>query len=214
MWAAAALQNLAASYCKTEHDGRCYWDWNDHDSHVVINDDSLPVMSDGQPIRKGILKVDGLVDALTAWACTGPVHGQESAANPFPGSNAEVDRDENSPNIVAWAAANAIKNIALEPSSLTALELSMKCLCRKQLKAQQALHFMCRGEDPCWFESNGSLCIDDNFFDAEQYSCDGYGEPEEGDCDIADALFPEVVAHKACCACGGGQRVKLEVDQA
>jgi hypothetical protein len=230
MWAAAALQNLAASYCDTEHDGRCYWDWNLQDNHVVVTPDSLPIVSDGTLIRQSMLQIDGLVQALTEWACTGPVHGQASATNVFPGENGQAGRDDANPNIVAWAATGALKNLALEPTAKAAIEPSMSCLCRlkkspdwlEKLKAKDALHFLRRGGHPCWFDessspttsdSNGSttamLCIDDNFIDAQGYSCDGYDNPQPGDCDIRDALFPSVTASQACCGCGGGTKVEI-----
>jgi hypothetical protein len=228
MWATAALQNLAASYCDTEHDGRCYWDWNSiNDNHVTITSDSLPIVSDGAWIRQRMLQIDGLVPALTEWACTGPVHGHASDANVFPGENGQAGRDEANPNIVAWAATGALKNLALEPAAKPLMEASaaMPCLCRlkkspdwlEKLKAKDALHFMRRGKSPCWFDDDDddeSLCIDDNFIDAQEYSCDSYGNPRPGDCDIADAVFPSITARQACCACGGGTNVETNQEEA
>jgi hypothetical protein len=232
MWAAAALQNLAASYCDTKDDGRCYWDWNSrNDQHVTITSDSLPMVSDGTLIRQRMLQIDGLVQALTDWACTGPVQGQADETNIFPGVNdqARLERqDEGNPNLVAWAAAGALKNLALEPTAKPLLEASgaMPCLCRlkkspdwlEKLKAKDALHFLRRGKSPCMFtgddgDESSSLCIDDNFIDAQGYSCDSYGNPRPGDCDIADAVSPSTTARQACCACGGGTKVENESTQ-
>ena len=54
MWAAAALQNLAASYCATEDDGRCYWHFTRRHDDISITEDSLPLTSDGKAIREEI----------------------------------------------------------------------------------------------------------------------------------------------------------------
>mmetsp|Transcript_30033 Transcript_30033/g.66522 ORF Transcript_30033/g.66522 Transcript_30033/m.66522 type:complete len:156 (+) Transcript_30033:364-831(+) len=54
MWAAAALQNMAASYCDTVDDGRCYWFWPRSRNHLVLTKQSGPVLSSGRPIRRDI----------------------------------------------------------------------------------------------------------------------------------------------------------------
>jgi len=60
-------------------------------------------------------------------ACLGPVQGEMSSKKPFPGENAHMGRDDASPNVLAWAAAGALKNLALEPKAKVLLESTMPC---------------------------------------------------------------------------------------
>jgi len=76
MWAMAALRNLEASYCDREDDGRCYWAWDagdgDHrhdgdenNSHeLTMEEDSLPLLSDGSSARRTAMEIPNLVAAL------------------------------------------------------------------------------------------------------------------------------------------------------
>lgn len=97
MWAAAALQNLAASYCETEGDGRCYWTWAWQD-HPNVADDSLPVFSEGSSVRRTAMKDEELYEKLGSLVCQGPVKGEMSDENPFPGDNAVIGKHDSSPN--------------------------------------------------------------------------------------------------------------------
>jgi len=227
MWAAAALQNLAASYCDTD-DGRCYWRWSSSkENHVILRSSSRPVLSDGSAVRTEALAVPGLVQALTRLACQGPVvlssgKDEPSDDNVFPGENAIAGRDETNPHIVAWAAAGALKNLALEPSAANVLELALPCLCRlaqspdwlEKAKGRDALKFLRRGAHPCWFRKQqrdgSSLCMDGNFLDEEKYTCDGYEQASADECHNARDVFTGVRASEACCGCGGGRTVHLD----
>lgn len=212
MWALAALQNMAASYCATEDDGRCYWFWSTDDiDHVIITEDSLPMLSTGGPTRKAILADPMLVEAMKRWACTGPVQGPPSNKNIHPGVNAKINQDEDAKTVVAWAAAGALKNLALEPNAKPLIEDAMSCACYlshsvdwlEENKGQGVLHHM-RRADPCWFEDDG-LCIDQYFYDEEGYNCGDYENASEDECE-AISKSNAIPAHKACCACGGGVR--------
>jgi len=214
MYAAAALQNLAASYCDTEDDGRCYWYWTEKKDHVVIEEDSLPLVSDGTRVRQEMLRDQDLVDILKKMACMGPVQGEMSSKNPFPGENAHMGRDDASPNVLAWAATGALKNLALEPKAKVLLESTMPCFCRlshssdwlEENKGEGVLHHM-RRTDPCWFENDdhtGKLCIDKHFLDIEGYTCEDYDDASEEECEQVDKAGTK--AESACCACGGGDR--------
>lgn len=105
MFAAAALQNLAASYCGSavvvngtilsieelgeDFDGEqddpcCYWDWelvnnnknNNNNTHrLAIASDSGRVQIDGSSVRHAMLQIPHLVDRLMEWSCRGPVYG-------------------------------------------------------------------------------------------------------------------------------------------
>jgi hypothetical protein len=234
MWAAAALQNLAASYCGTEDDGRCYWDWVDEDvDYLVISKNSLPRFTDGSAARKAILEDTELVDRLTQLACTGPVSSENNSAEhnyPFPGENAVVHRDELSPSIVPWAATGALTSLALDPDARHYLiqhhSTSMACFCRlshsrdwlEANKGEILLHHLRRDDDPCWFDdpliekrkkdftSDTKLCVDGFLYDEQGYTCSDYGaKPSEIDCALRDQYG--VLAKDACCACGGGEHV-------
>jgi hypothetical protein len=218
MWAAAALQNMAASYCGTENDGGCYWAWNNKATHVQVEEESLPIVADGTATRLAMLAEENLVEALVDYVCAGPNVEEASDTNILPGENAQDGRDDASPNLIAWAAAGALKNLALEPTAKERIEDAMPCLCRlressdwlEEAKANDALFFM-RRVDPCWFREDGSgdLCIDDNFLDDEEFSCDDYAQATEDECANKDILTG-VLASDACCECGGGHRYGIE----
>ena len=144
-------------------------------------------------------------------ACTGPVHGQASDTNVFPGENDVLGRDETNPHLIAWAATGALKNLALDPTSKLQLEPALPCMCHLQtspdwlegLKSRDLLHFMRRG-DPCWFrQKQGLLCIDQDFLDDEGYHCGEYEDATSQECQAKD-VHTGVSATQSCCACGGG----------
>ena len=213
MWAAAALQNLAASYCNTKSNGRCFWEWPKKGDNVVLGKESLPMVSSGEAVRKEIVKDPLLIELLVEYACEGPVQGEMDEQNPFPGENARLGPHELSHNIVAWAATGALKNIALEPSAKTRVEIALPCVCRmarsadwlEENKGSSLMHHL-RRNDPCWFSDeedlDGPLCIDHAFLDAEGYTCTDYGSASDEECKATDAAG--VPASVACCGCKGG----------
>jgi hypothetical protein len=69
MWAAAALQNLAASYCETA-DGRCPWYFEQGDPRLFEPGATISVDAEGA--RRRIGGFPGLIDALMAYLCEGP----------------------------------------------------------------------------------------------------------------------------------------------
>jgi hypothetical protein len=237
MWAAAALQNLAASYCATLSDGRCYWDWRSKDTSsgtakLEITKESLPLISDGSKVRHDMLSDPQLVQRLITLACQGPVTGKRSSINPFPGVNAIAGEHDDSPNIVPWAAAGAIKNLVLpvdasvaastdvtEASLQSLRQMVVPCMCRlahvsrdwlEQNKGEGALHHLRAGGSPCWFGKNGDdykngqLCVDHVFVDAEGYTCTDYGDASDEECAKTNQDY--VSPNQACCGCGGGDR--------
>jgi len=215
MWAAAALQNLAASYCDTEGDGRCYWDWEARTNLSLQQ--GMTVISDGSSIRKELAADSQLVNRLKKLACLGPVKGDMTEQNPYVGMNAVPGGAyDESPNIVSWAATGALKNLALDPTARILIENdeTLKCICRathsrdwlEENKGQGALHYL-RPSDPCWFQDddyqNGKLCVDDRFLDTDGYTCSEYGNATEQQCLATNGQG--VSAREACCACGGGK---------
>jgi hypothetical protein len=149
MWVAAALQNLAASYCTTPDDGRCYWEWKKRetlpdsnrnekqarkenvaeksvDYVLQLSTDSGKMVIDGTTVRQKIASTPHIMDRLVQHACSGPVHEKMSKKYPYPGHNAvhgnshEGINHELSPTIVPWATTGVLKNLMLDTSIRTA----------------------------------------------------------------------------------------------
>jgi len=220
MWSAAALQNLAASYCNTKGDGRCYWGWKKENDIVLVIDPKMEVVSDGDAIRKEILADSDLIHALKNLACLGPIRGEMTEENPYVGQNAKIGGvHDNSSNIAAWAATGALKNLALEPKARPLIEEDnmLRCICRlayspdwlEENKGQGALHHL-RPSDPCRFHDNdnkkGQLCVEDLFVDKDGYTCIDYVAATKQEC-LAKSEHG-ITAEKACCGCGGGNPEK------
>jgi hypothetical protein len=202
MWAMAALQNLAASYCTTPDDGRCYWEWkrpskSSFEYALQISDDSGSMIIDGEPVRQAIASSTNLVHQLVQWSCRGPVQGKMSSKNPFPGKNARSDvvhEHEWSENILPWAATGALKNLVLDPEIrsiiLSDYAQSMSCFCYMSQskdwleanKGEGVLHHLRVDSDPCWFDFYGRhrdgeeevLCVDRVFVDTVGNTCEEY----------------------------------------
>ena len=137
MWAAAALQNLAASYCDTS-DGRCSWRWVG-DPGALALEPQEGVAVDSEQARGRIGAVPGLLTALVDLADVPP----QDASGVLP-SAATVD-DRLAPGIAAWAAAGALKNLALSRSL------------RRELELAGAAHALCRLQHSrCWLQASKS----------------------------------------------------------
>jgi hypothetical protein len=223
MWAAAALQNLAATYCSTTS-GRCRWDWTEDDDELIIVEKALPITVDGSTVRKTMMDDIELIDTLLQYACSGPV-----TSDPLPGKSGTVHRDELSKNLIPWGATGALKNLAilLEARHYIVKQNSsnMACFCQLshsrdwlEVNKGEGLLYMLRRNDPCWFAdprveymkeaatSETELCVDGDFYDNEGYTCSNYDEePSEADCLVKDRHG--YLAKDACCPCGGGERV-------
>jgi hypothetical protein len=225
MWAAAALQNLAASYCMTEDDGRCYWEWKKTKKSkkytLQIGKTSLPQISDGSVARRQIFLDSFLMQQVQYWTCPGPMVQNRSV---LPGTNAVAWdpwlRHEESPLIVPWATTGVLKNVALEVShnSLVKgiLEGTIMCLCRltfssdwlEENKGTGALEHIRATGIPCWnlphpsHSSKKKLCVDDEYWDAERYTCADYASATPRECSIPN--HNSVTPSTACCGCGGG----------
>ena len=232
MWAAAALQNLAASYC-TSADGGCYWEWTsspeDGESHervLQLSPDMGELLADGTEVRLAV--TPSLLLRLLQWSCHGPVTGEMSHENPFPGENAESAQleHEQSRNIVPWAATGALANLALHAEVGRHLASDygevLPCFCYMSLssdwleaaKGQIMLHHLRPDSETCCSfiepeeeedEESLSLCIDQVFTDGDGNTCAEYGDAvTEEECLAPDATDPAHLANMACCACGGG----------
>jgi len=241
MWAAAALQNMLASYCDTEGNGRCSWqftkEWKKNKrtddgansksnpnppSPQLIVSPEMTVVSDGQPIRETVRKDEELIRHVVDLVNRGPVNGIMSDENPYVGDNAKAGLHDDSPNIVAWAAAGVIKNASLDPVARAYLKgqdfwTSLRfSLCRleyspdwlEQNKGGSALEYLLP-EDTCWFEDEqdpySALCMDDIFVDEEGYTCADYNEKVTvSECRALNLVDKTKTANDSCCNCGGG----------
>lgn len=227
MWAAAAIQNLAASYCEDE----CHWHWTKANKfqHVVLDESNSKLVIDGSPVRQEILRYQDLSMALSHMACMGPVMGKEDPEdNPFPGETAKKGKHDNHYNIVAWAAAGALKNIALEPHARNWLEAAVGCACHMEhsedwLEAAKAESFLdhMRPDNPCYFMNEetdeimhnkdyeegdeDTLCWDYFFVNSDGQLCGDFSSSKDKGCETRDAKS-SLAAQYACCACGGGNR--------
>jgi hypothetical protein len=238
MWTAAALQNLAASYC----DGRCPWIWDSAEAdHVQVDSSYLPVTSPGDTVRRTVLlRHEAVIQQLLEMACHyGPVQGTFSDVdNIFPGHNGIIHRDEDSFNLIAWAATGALKNLALEQDINDRLDVVlqespvlMACICHmshspdwlESNKGKGLLHHV-RRFDPCWFQEtvdkhgknvSGALkCIDMDFFDNDGFSCGDYEHATNEECKLTDHVNKSLTAEEACCGCSGGIRINEEAQDA
>ncbi len=224
MWAAAALQNLAANYCDPYCD--YLWHGDPHEKkHLLVDHHSTPVTVEGTAIRKRILEIDGLLPSLERMVCMGPVWEPDGEI-PWPGSvatkwNYPYNVDNSYPSLVPWAAAGLLKNLALLPEARQFLEKDqfMICMCRlaqsedwlEELKANQFFYHM-RPDYPChYYQDEDALCIDwDGFVDEEGYSCSGYERHHCEEYGDRVGVLDDVTIKHACCVCNGGEYSKLQ----
>lgn len=220
MWAAAALQNLAASYC--DADGTCGWDWVKHEHNdeernefeyvFELTEDSGNIIVDATEVRQAIASNTALIYRLLQWSCHGPVSGSMTLDNPFPGRNAiSIPEHESSMNIVPWAAMGALSNVAIDPTvKVQLLEHygdTMPCFCYmsqspdwlEAVKGQYVLQHLRHDKDPCWFdiydggedaEPEHVLCVDRVFTDIGGNTCTDYSDPST--LTEEDCLTPDI----------------------
>jgi hypothetical protein len=177
MWAAAAMQNLAANYC--QKDIICHYDWTDdnNDKNDTVRLEPPPfngkLLVNGTVARQTIIATPHLVETLVELACQGPVKGSPNEThNPFIGENAKqqffdtttANNHHSIPaaNLWAWAATGVLKQLALEPnqpSLKSMLESHAVCWCHllyskdwlEAIKANDLWHHL-RRTDPCWYQ--------------------------------------------------------------
>jgi len=215
MWATAALQNLFASYCDTPDDGRCYWRFGaDRASPTLtlwVDDRGGALISDGAAAREAALEVPGLAWRLAQLLCLPP-----DGVGPVAATTRASDH-----SLVRWAAAGALKNLALDLAAAEWIEPAMACACgladsSDWLEANKARGLLARvrRDDPCRWDDEDMLCVDLDFLDAEGRSCVDYddaGGAAEA-CATPDVLGHNTTPAEACCACGGGAHGGEAVD--
>jgi hypothetical protein len=135
MWVAAALQNLAASYCDTDS-GHCWWEFDDNeDGGLYLHDDS-PLVTDGTKAAKEIIKSglrndngdDGeneLINIMKSLACREPMTEDDRM---WP-SLATIDDEITDSRITSWAIVGILKNLSMYSASVHATLSSEDCLC-------------------------------------------------------------------------------------
>jgi hypothetical protein len=140
MWVAAALQNLAASYCGTES-GHCWWEFDygedddNEDGGLYLHDDS-PLVIDGTKAAKEIIKSglrddnsdDGeseLINILKSLACRKPMTEDDKMWPSF----ATTDDKITDSRITSWAIVGILKNLSMYSASEHATLSSKDCLC-------------------------------------------------------------------------------------
>ena len=99
---------------------------------MLAVDSRLTLTLDAAPLRLSGARMPGLVRALVGYVCDGPVTAYDPPAGvPWP-SRANVD-SRLSPSVAPWAAAGALKNLALSDGSAAVIlstPRAARCLCR------------------------------------------------------------------------------------
>lgn len=220
MWAASALQNLAASYCRTDS-GHCWWEYNDNESKGLHLHSQSPLRDElGSIGRQQMLDQPGLVSYLKKITCNGPVTTAEVAAttaatpttitHPWP-SEATVE-DNVTSQLTTWAMTGALRNLALHENALELLGDMKECFCDlfhskdwlESSKADDALSRL--GMSGTCTPPHYKNCVDFHEWRNEfGETCALYAENEW--CDEFGHLMSKdggVKANEACCICNGG----------
>jgi len=214
MWSAAAMQNLAASYCHTES-GHCWWEYNSEEGKLDLNPES-PLKIDSTVVRQNIINDDALVSKLIDLTCQGPVEEpHQSMFYPWP-SRAEITYDgifdEKFPTIVYWAAAGVLRNLVISPESHEKIKPAVKCFCNlsnspdwlEQGKAEETLYRLGVTPEDCPQRYDENCKDSHGWIDFDGETCESY-ERERWCVEFGNAVnVYGMRARDACCACGGG----------
>lgn len=237
MWSLAALQNMAASYCDSES-GICEWKRRKRSNELVLPKGIQKTNTHNidRKVRDRILyhiKKEGFGQLLNYLLCAGPVKEPHGENFSWP-SKAKVMQSEKRPEIVPWAVAGLIRNLALDATARSQFQQQtddnghlFKCLCH--------MH----NNSPDWLEADKSfdalvrLGWVDHCPDVHEY-CDneeGWVESKTGKtcldykneklcATMGTSLGKEsgASAKEACCICGGGtakrpEDVKPKIDR-
>jgi hypothetical protein len=237
MWSLAALQNMAASYCDTES-GACEWKRRKRGRDLFLPrgvQKTNTVHHADRMVRERIfhfIEKEDFGKLLNYLLCAGPVKEPHSVTFSWP-SQAKDIQSEKHPEIVPWAVAALVRNLALEPIVRSHLTQQtddngqlFTCLCHMHkrspdvLEADKSFDALYRlgwnehCEDPhdrCndvegWVEAgSGKTCTD---FE-EQRLCASMG--------VLPGKKSDMTAKEACCICGGGtakdpKDIKVKMD--
>lgn len=173
MWIAAALQNLAASYCATDS-GHCWWEYGVEDEEEVDEEESLylneesSLVIDGSGAAELIAKSEGgeLANILQRMVCVEPMTEEDEEFWP---SVATIDSALNAASdsrLATWAVGGLLKNLSMYTGSKDVPQQSQECLCA-----------LMQSKD--WLES--SKAEDALFRLGIQEDCGEYGDYDEDD---------------------------------
>jgi len=130
MWALAALQNLAASYCHSPT-GHCRW-YYDQETYTVKLHLKTPLFIDGNKARVQIANDVELMHSITNLTChsSSSSSGPHSEVNPWPTLATKRDAlHELHENMPTWAAVGAVKNIILNHDAWADILPVKDCIC-------------------------------------------------------------------------------------
>lgn len=138
MWMAAALQNLAASYCETES-GHCWWEYkhpeeeadedNQEGEYGIYLHEESPVFISAERAAEAIVKAAGgeLVPVLHRLVCAEPMTEEDES---IWASEATVEGAGSvDPRIITWAVSGLLKNLSVYEESFNATFDAKDCLC-------------------------------------------------------------------------------------
>jgi hypothetical protein len=118
MWAAAALQNLAAAYCDTKNWGGCDWEWTDtvtDGRHEIAITDNTKVKFNPEAVRVSMIRNTKLLEVLEKVICANVKELDKAPSERTWPSRAKVTQVELTPSVATWGAIGAVRNLALSP---------------------------------------------------------------------------------------------------
>jgi hypothetical protein len=220
MWAAAALQNLAAAYCDS---GRCHWEWTKMKKNkrheIAITNKKIDY--NPESLRVSMIRNDKLIKALTRIICDNVKELDKAPTERTWPSRAKVTDAKLTPSVAAWGAIGAIRNLALSPELYDNMPSDLQtCLCAhvvrspdwlENSKAEDAIYrFGLDAREVCEPLYDHDKCLDyKDWKDEEGENCQKY-ERKRWCAEYRDYAPKNdkkyVTAGEACCACGGGKK--------
>jgi hypothetical protein len=220
MWAAAALQNLAAAYCDS---GRCHWEWTKMKKNkrheIAITNKKIDY--NPESLRVSMIRNDKLIKALTRIICDNVKELDKAPTERTWPSRAKVTDAKLTPSVATWGAIGAIRNLALSPELYDNMPSDLQtCLCAhvvrspdwlENSKAEDAIYrFGLDAQEVCEPLYDHDKCLDyKDWKDEEGENCQKY-ERKRWCAEYRDYAPKNdkkyVTAGEACCACGGGKK--------
>jgi hypothetical protein len=141
MWALAALQNLAASYCESPT-GHCRWYYEKATGNVTLHP-KTPLIIDGIKARSQMVHDTELIHSITNLTCHPPSSssGQHSEDNPWPTLATKRNGLDELHVRPTWSAAGAVKNIILSQDAWADIVPRKDCLCDLKYSADWLVRF-------------------------------------------------------------------------
>lgn len=117
MWSLAALSNMAASYC-TSHNGVCEWE-RDNNKNLALPEGVRQTSKIDNDVRERLMDhmdKQGFFKLLGYLVDGGPVTSPHDETYSWPSKGKDIHSEEH-PEIVPWAAAALVRNLALSPDA-------------------------------------------------------------------------------------------------